>query len=223
MESIRKQIGQDEFDSSTLLHALRSYARPRDRITTLLARGVIIRIRKGLYVFGGDYTRWPYCRELLANLVYGPSYVSLETALSAHGLIPEGVAAMTSVCIGSPKQYDTPLGRFIYRPAPERGFCLGVTRVALADGRSYLMATPGKALADKLRETRGLAIRTQKEMLQFLTDDLRIDDVALAGLDADELDSVAKAYRSRKVRVLAGLVRRLARRMTVPDGGEAHA
>lgn len=223
MESIRKQIGQDEFDSCTLLHALRSYARPRDKITALLARGVIVRIRKGLYVFGGEYARRPYCRELLANLVYGPSYVSLETALSAHGMIPEGVVAVTSVCLGSPKQYDTPLGLFIYRPAPETGFCIGVTRVALEDGRSYLMASPGKALADKLRETRGLAIRTQKEMLQYLTDDLRIDDVALAGLDAAELDEVAKAYRSRKVRVLAGLVRRLARAMSGSNGGKANA
>ena len=220
---LRKQIKQDEFDSSMLLHALRDYARPRDKITQLLARGVIKRIRKGLYIFGSDYARRPYCRELLANLVKGPSYVSLESALSAYGLIPEGVVAVTSVCLGSPKRYETPLGLFIYRSVPEQGYCIGVRRVALEDGRAYLMATPGKALADKLWETRGLAIRTQGEMLRYLTDDLRIDERALAELDADELAAVSKAYRSRKVRVLAGLVRRLACARTVRDGGKTDA
>ena len=134
------------------------------------ARGVIVRVRKGNYVFGPDYARRPYSRELLANLVYGPSYVSLDSALAAHGLIPEGVDALTSGCLGLPKSYDTPVGRFIYRPAPAKGFCVGVTRVALADGRAYLMATPGKALAGKLRETRGLAIRLLHGLDRFSED-----------------------------------------------------
>ena len=223
MTDVRKEIGQEEFDSLALGHALRSYARPRDKVSALLARGVIVRVRKGLYVFGPDYARRPYSRELLANLVYGPSYVSLDSALAAHGLIPEGVDALTSVCLGPPKSYDTPVGRFIYRPAPAKGFCVGVTRVALSDGRAYLMATPGKALADKLRETRGLAIRTQSELRRYLTEDLRLDDSALAGLDVDELEQVAEGYGSRKVRVLAALVRRLARRAKGPKGERGHA
>jgi hypothetical protein len=211
MFDIRKEIEQEEFDSLVLGHALRDYARPRDKISSLLASGVIVRVHKGFYVFGPDYARRPYSRELLANLMVGPSYVSLDSALAAHGMIPEGVDAVTSVCLGQPKSYDTPVGRFIYRPAPARGFCLGVTRVSLADGQAYLMATPGKALADKLRETRGVAIRTQSELLRYLTGDLRIDAAALAGLDAEELERVAEGYGSRKVRVLAALVRRLAR------------
>lgn len=223
MTDIRKEIGQEEFDSLALGHALRNYARPRDKVSALLASGVIVRVRKGLYVFGPDCARRPYSRELLANLVYGPSYVSLDSALAAHGLIPEGVDALTSVCLGPPKRYDTPVGRFIYRPAPAKGFCVGVTRVPLADGRAYMMATPGKALADKLRETRALAIRTQSELWRYLTDDLRIDGSALAGLDVDELEQVAEGYRSRKVRVLAALVRRLARRAKRPKGERGHA
>lgn len=211
MNDIRKTIGQEEFDSLALADALKDYARPRDKVSSLLAKGVIVRVHKGFYVFGPDFARRPYSREVLANLMCGPSYVSLDSALAAHGLIPEGVNAVTSACLGQPKSYDTPLGRFIYRPVPASGFCLGVARMALTDGRAYLMATPGKALADKLRETRGNAFRTQAELRRYLTDDLRIDTVALAGLDAEELDRVAEGYKSRKVRILAALVRRLAR------------
>jgi hypothetical protein len=212
MIDIRKAIGQEEFDSLLLGNALRGYSRPRDKVSALLAKGVIVRVHKGFYVFGKEYARRPYSRELLANLMYGPSYVSLESALAAHGLIPEGVNAMTSMCLGSAKSYDTPLGRFIYRPAPAKGFCIGVSRVELADGRAYLMASPGKALADKLRETRGVAFRSQSELQRYLTEDLRIDLGALAGLDAEELECVAEGYRSRKVRVLVSLVRNLARK-----------
>jgi hypothetical protein len=223
MTDIRKAISQEEFDSLVLDDALKDYARPRDKTSSLLAKGVMVRVHKGFYVFGPEYARRPYSRELLANLMYGPSYVSLDSALAAHGLIPEGVGAVTSVCTGQPKCYDTPVGRFIYRPVPARGFCPGVTRVVLADGRAYLMATPGKALADKLRETRGVSFRTQSELRRYLTDDLRIDAEALSGLDAEELDRVAAGYRSRKVRILAALVRRLARKRGGMKGAGDHA
>ncbi len=80
-EPIRKMIPYEEFDYQTLLGALKGYARPRDRITALLRKGVIIRVKKGLYVFGEHERRRPYSREILANLIYGPSYISLEYAL----------------------------------------------------------------------------------------------------------------------------------------------
>lgn len=91
---LRKLIGREEFDYPALMSALANYANPRDKVTSLLRQGVIIRVKKGLYVFGDDFRKRPFCRELLANLIYGPSYVSLDYALSYHGLIPERVAAL---------------------------------------------------------------------------------------------------------------------------------
>jgi hypothetical protein len=55
------------FDYQSLLDSLKDYARPRDKITGLLRCGDIIRVKKGLYVFGGKYRRQPFSRELLAN------------------------------------------------------------------------------------------------------------------------------------------------------------
>lgn len=82
------QIPFEEFDYQILLNSLRGYAHPRKKITALLRKGEIIRVKKGLYIFGAQHRRSPYCRELLANLIYGPSCISLEYALHYYGLIP---------------------------------------------------------------------------------------------------------------------------------------
>jgi hypothetical protein len=78
--SIRQTIDMDVFDHQAFLSTLRTYAKPRDKITRLLASGDIVRIKKGLYCFGEAFRRDPICREYLANLIYGPSYVSLNRA-----------------------------------------------------------------------------------------------------------------------------------------------
>ncbi|MBN1141521.1 MAG: hypothetical protein JXB25_06995, partial [Deltaproteobacteria bacterium] len=187
------------------------YARPRDKVTDLLAKGEIIRIKKGLYIFGEKRRRKPYSREILANLMYGPSCVSLDFALHYHGLIPERPEAITSVTSKRPRRFNTPVGLFLYTQVPESGFAVGLGRVDLEDGRAFLMAVPEKALADKLREQRGLGLRTQKECLAYLVTNLRIEETLLKGLDAGLLDDLARHYRSQRVALLAGLVRRLGR------------
>ena len=68
---LRQLIPREEFDYQTLLSYLQGYDYPRDKITDLLRKGVIIRVKKGLYVFGELYRRRPVSREALANLMYG--------------------------------------------------------------------------------------------------------------------------------------------------------
>src|SRR5660398_214421 len=114
---LRAQIEGEEFDYLALLRSLQDYAYPRDKITTMLRRGDIVRVKKGIYVFGDAHARRPYSREILANMIYGPSYVSLDSALQYHGLIPEGVEAVTSMTMKRARRFATPTGLFIYRPA----------------------------------------------------------------------------------------------------------
>ena len=85
------QIPYPEFDYLALMNALRDYRYPRDRVTKLLASGRIVRVKKGLYILGDELRGGPFSREILANLIYGPSYISLEYALSYHQMIPEWV------------------------------------------------------------------------------------------------------------------------------------
>ena len=212
IEDLRRAIPFEEFDYQALMGALDGYARPRDKVTDLLAKGTIIRIKKGLYIFGEKWRRKPYSREILANLIYGPSCVSLDYALHYHGLIPERVEAVTSVTPKRGARFSTPVGLFLYNCVPEAGFSVGLGRIELEDGRAFLIASPEKALADKLRQERGLGIRSQKECLAYLVDDLRVEEAALGDLDAGLLDKLSKAYHSPRIALLAGLVRRLARR-----------
>ena len=142
IEAIRKKISQEQFDYQTLMDCLKDYARPRDKISDLLQKGSIIRIKKGLYIFGDEYRRRPYSREILANLIYGPSYISLDYALQHYGLIPERVEAVTSVTTGRSRKFFTPIGLFTYRMIPLEAFRIGMDRIEIGDGRAFLIATP---------------------------------------------------------------------------------
>jgi predicted transcriptional regulator of viral defense system len=204
-----KSIPYEEFDYQTLLDAVQAYTRPRMKISAMLAKGDIVRVKKGIYILGESLRRRPFCRELLANLIYGPSYVSLEYALHYHGLTPERVETLTSVTCGRSRTFDTPTGNFSYRMIPMKAFRTGMDRVELDDGRSFLIATPEKALADRIVAERGTGISTQKGLHDFLLSNLRIDPVALRELDPARLAEIALFYRSRRVKLLADLVNRL--------------
>jgi predicted transcriptional regulator of viral defense system len=212
IEAIRKEIPQEEFDYQTLLNCLKDYARPRDKISDLLHKGVIIRVKKGLYIFGEGYRSKPYSREILANLIYGPSYISLDYALQHHGLIPERVEAVTSVSTGRSRRFSTPVGVFTYRMIPLQAYPIGMDRVEIGGGRAFLMATPEKALADKLYDGRGTGIKTQKELTKYLEESLRIDPAALRDLRPTDLHAIAQGYRSQKIRLLRNLVSRIHRK-----------
>ena len=208
---IRTRIQPEIFDYQTLTDALKDLSAPRDKITRLLREGVIIRVKKGLYVFGDKYRRAPYSKELLANLVYGPSYVSLDYALAYYGLIPERVEALTSVTPIRSRRFATPVGLFIYRQIPARAYEEGMVRVEGEHNQAFLIASPEKALADKIVSVRGARIASIGEMGRFLEKDLRIDAGAVRSLSAERIGEFAGRYRSLKLRRLSGYLRRLQR------------
>jgi hypothetical protein len=139
-------------------------------------------------------------------MIYGPSYVSLDYALHYYALIPERVEAVTSVTCGRSRRFSTPVGLFVYRMIPMEAYQIGMDRVELEGGRSFLMATPEKALADKLRDERGNGIRTRRDMRSYLLDHLRIDPEGLSKLDPHRLAAIASRYHSRRIAMLAGVV-----------------
>jgi len=208
---IRSRIQTEIFDYQTLTDALNDLSAPRDKTTLLLRQGVIIRVKKGLYVFGHKYSRYPYSKELLANLVYGPSYVSLDYAVAYHGLIPERVEALTSVTPSRSRRFSTPVGLFIYRQIPARAYEVGMIRVEGEHGQAFLIASPEKALADKIVSVRGAPIASIGEMGRFLEEDLRIDTGAIRSLSAEKIDEFAGRYRSLRLRRLSGYLKRLKR------------
>ena len=163
-----------------LVSALAEYETPRAKITSLLKKGVIIRVKKGLYVFGDSYRRRPFSRELLANFIV-PSYISLDYALYYHGLIPERVAQVTPTTPKRPKRFSTPIGASVYRQTRREGFHIGMQRVETGEV-AFLMAGPERALADKLRVLKRIPCRTLKELGELLFDDWRLDETRFGEL-----------------------------------------
>jgi len=206
---IRAQIKTEIFDYQTLIDILKDLSSPRDKITDLLRQEIIIRVKKGLYVFAPKYRTHPYSKELLANLIHGPSYLSLDYALAYYGVIPERVEAVTSVTPNRSRRFNTPVGLFIYRQIPAAAYETGQVRTETAHEQAFLIATPEKALADKIVSLRGLAITSAAEMQRFLEEDLRIELDFLKTLPAARIDDFARRYHSRKLRYLSQLVRQL--------------
>lgn len=84
---------------------------------------------------------------LLANALKPASYVSLQSALAYHGMIPEYVPVITSVTTGRPGEVETQLGRFLYRHVKTSWF-FGYRQVELNSGQVAFIAQPEKALLD---------------------------------------------------------------------------
>jgi hypothetical protein len=208
-DELRRNIAGEEFDYQVLLDNLRDYERPRDRITELLKKKEIIRVKKGIYVFGQKYARRAFSKEILANMIYGPSYISLDYALHYYGMIPERVEAITSVTVKRSRRFSTPVGLFTYRGIPLKAYQIGIDQVTLDDGRSFLIAVPEKALCDKIDQDRGTAVRTQSEMRAYLTENLRIEPEELRKLNPGTITETSVHYRSRKMKLLGTVIQQL--------------
>ena len=207
---LRETVEQEVFDFQVLADALRQYRKPHDRIRRMVDDGEIVRVKKGLYVFGAPFRRQPIVREYLANLIYGPSYVSLESAMSYHGLIPERVEAVTSVTLGRSHTFETPFGAFTYLGLPRNRYIVGAG-IATTGSVRFIIASPEKALADKVWSDKRLSGTTVGEFGDYLFDDLRIDETMLRNFNSDRLEEISRAYGSTKIANLMRFVTKIKR------------
>ncbi|MDR1883216.1 MAG: hypothetical protein LBR26_10625 [Prevotella sp.] len=162
---------------------------PDKKLSELERKGLVIRVKRNLYVVSPKVHKKEISTELVANHLYGPSYVSLESALAYYGLIPERVYAMRSVCIKLHKQYDTPLGHFEYVKAPAKYYPVGVSQEIIGNSYAFLIASPEKALCDKIIATPNLRLQSVKAIQEYLEEDLRFEMSALATFDPDTVEA----------------------------------
>ena len=187
-----------EFDYNLLLHALRDYKKPRDKIRGLLRDKDIVRIKKGLYVLGNEYNK-PYNKFVLANLIYGPSYITAQTAMAFWNMIPERVELTISMTMKRKKQFETPVGKFSYLYCPKNVFNIGVRLEDTGDQKSFLIASPEKALCDMTAMQTHIA--TKREMKEFL-ELMRLDDSVSKNFDLSLLEEITTGYRRQSIRLL---------------------
>ena len=125
------------FDISVLQSVYPGCKQITDKARRLVAEGRIIRLKKDLYVAcanGGELSR-----ELVANHLYGPSYVSMSWALSLYGLIPERVNLIQSITTKHSRDFSNALGTFHYQHCAADYFPIGITIKGESDCR-YLIA-----------------------------------------------------------------------------------
>ena len=170
------------------------YSAVRMKLSRLVAQGVLLRLKKGFYCLAPDYSSKLIELGVISNALYGPSYVSFDSALSLYGLIPERVYETMSAVNKRGATYQTPFGTFGYYQVPESVFGIGVRSEKTANG-PYLMANPTKALCDTLFRKRLLRVTSPKTLREFLEVDMRFDFDYLGEPDHDVLEAYATCGR----------------------------
>lgn len=162
--------------------------------------GKVVQLRRGLYTLADPYRTESVHPFLVANRLRGASYVSLQSALAYHGMIPEAVHAVTSVTTKRPERIVTPEGAYIFRHIKKSWF-MGYRTVDLG-GRTALVAGPEKALLDLIHLT------PHADDAQWLAE-LRLQNVDR--LDLDAMAKMAQTGGSAKLNRALGLIRNLSR------------
>jgi len=159
----------------------------------MIKSGEVIRVRRSFFLDAHDRS---YSPKSLAALIYGPSYISFESALSYYGLIPERVAAITSAVFNKNKNraFHTPVGDFYYYYLPPALYPYGVVR-RQENNQGFLIGSPEKALCDTLYKVKGIS--TRDALVSLLFEDLRLDRAGIAAMDRTALLFLAPLYRKK--------------------------
>ena len=187
-------IGNVPFDLNVLASTFPETKHITEKARRLEADGKIIRLKKGLYVASPEETGKVLNRNLIANHIYGPSYVSLQTALRHYGLIPERVHLIQSLTTKHSRSFETPVGSYDYESCCKEYFPIGV-RPEKENDITYLIATPEKALCDLINYSKGVNLRFMKDVAIYLEEDIRFDMDALSGFDISILENCAAFSR----------------------------
>lgn len=170
-----------------------------------MADGDIIRIKRGLYTLSPLYRKDDLNPYSLSQIILGLSYISLESALSNYGWIPEAVRAITAVTSRASTEFVTPVGHFTYEKVPQKTLFAGVERLQDASKNVWFQATPLKALADYV-----YLHKHDWTSSRPLIESLRIDEESLQEInEADFLELEGNYTSLRAVRFLNGLRKEL--------------
>jgi hypothetical protein len=160
--------------------------------------GEIQRLKPGLFVLAPTYRKSEPHPFVVAACLHAPSHISLESALSYHGLIPEAVYQVSSVTVARSREFTTPLGVFSFRRVPARAPRVGVEALEVARDAWAFIATPLRAIADAVYLNK--EITWKSDGLGYLTESLRIEEDDLSSLSFQATEDIIESLRSRRVR-----------------------
>ena len=173
-------------------------------IKNWLKKGELIALKRGLYVFN-DYWEKSTDKDgylnYLSSIIYGPSYISKETALARYGMLAEAVYGISAVTVKTTRTFNPSLGVFTYsniKPALYTGF--GEQNYI---GNKYYVASKSKALFDYLYFYKRKVSQVNRKCIE----ELRINFELMQKKDWDEYEKYLKLANSRKMDKLYHLIR----------------
>jgi predicted transcriptional regulator of viral defense system len=188
LESVQSPILTRGF----LLGCLSDWRCPSRTISSLVRKGALLRLSRELFLLASHLQQGTAHPEIIANCLYGPSYVSLEWACQHYRLIPEGITTVTSCTTKRAKLFQTGAGNFDYSHVHQNAYSTGITQIRWPDGLAALIATREKALLDLIIKRRGKCT-SRKEMTEILFDDLRVEPDDFFQLSRSELQMIHEA------------------------------
>ncbi|MDO8802843.1 MAG: hypothetical protein Q7R35_00285 [Elusimicrobiota bacterium] len=165
-------------------------------------QGLLLQLRRGLYIFGKEDRKIEPSRLYLAGQVYQPSYISLEYALSRYGLIPERAVDVTSVSTKKTARFTNDFGTFIYqtvKPSAFRGFISAKDEAGLP----YFIAEPEKAAADFVYLNLGKIAAGAAE--KTLLESFRFQNLSL--LKKNKIAAYFGLFNNKKMREIGAVLR----------------
>lgn len=179
-----------------------NYTDINGKIKRKIDKGEIIPLVRGLYETDKNVSRL-----YLSSYIYGPSYISFDTALSYYGMIPEAVYIYTSATFNKrkTKRYTNFFGTFQYRDIPKEVYPFGI-KTKEENGYVYYIATSEKALCDKLYIMP--PVDNIRELKEMLFEDLRIEPQTISELNGEDIIFFSEKYHSKNLDLLAKFIRR---------------
>lgn len=195
---ILERLGVVPVNYAVLRTLFSEYKFPKNKIASLENENKLIRLKKGMYVVSPGISGKLLSVELIANHLYGPSYVSMESALRYYGLIPENVFSVSSVTINRSKIFKNSLALFRYVSVNEDYYSIGVNYKTYDDKFTFLIASPEKALCDMIISTSYLNFQSMRAVETYLEEDLRLDMSSFLAMDKNIIERCAEVGKKSK-------------------------
>lgn len=176
-----------------------------DKINKLKKDGLIETLKRGLYLHKSPFVQNQISKEIIANTLLSPSYISFDYALYFYGLIPESVYDVTSATTKRSKNFKTTAGLYSFRQIKKELYPIGLKIESTKNG-NFIIASKEKALCDKVYYTKDVQITSKKGMLEFLENDLRIDMEELKDCDIKIFQKYYEVSKSKKIQFLFELI-----------------
>lgn len=163
-------------------------------VNRALKKRMLVALRRGVYLIGKPLKKGFPSSFQVAHSLYGPGYISFESALHYHQWIPEAVYATTCATAKRANTFTNPLGVFNYVRVPNFLCYLGVQRVE-DDEESFLIADPWKAIADHF-----YIYNRNWQTPEDLYLDMRIEMEDMLESDLSSLKLLSEHYQNSRVR-----------------------